>query len=192
LRRGMTDLRGTSISRAAYSQGGRFTRLSRVWKKSLWRVSVQIFHLTSWIVFARCSGSPKATSFLLHGHFRLLGSPPPASSSRFHTCRCGVCTTLVFSTNTHSGAFSVKAVSNYTGADDKDLTFSVGDVIEVSKTSNDGWWTGRLVNGRRRQRDGRLFPANLVVADRGAASIHVPRTIVQVRSRSPQGYYSPG
>ena len=69
----------------------------------------------------------------------------------------------------------MKAVSNYTGADDKDLTFSVGDVIEVSKTSNDGWWTGRLVNGRKRQRDRRLFPANLVVADRSVPSMPAPR-----------------
>jgi len=64
----------------------------------------------------------------------------------------------------------VKAIRNYIGEDDKDLTFSVGDIIEVSKTSNDGWWTGRLVTGRRGQRGWRLFPANLVVADSSAPS----------------------
>jgi hypothetical protein len=57
----------------------------------------------------------------------------------------------------------VKAISNYTGADDKDLTFCLGDIIEVSKTPNDGWWTGRLIKDRKRQPDWRFFPANLVV-----------------------------
>ena len=99
----------------------------------------------------------------------------------------GMYDSLVFSTNTHSGAVSVRAISNYTGSDDKDLTFSVGDVIEVSKTSNDGWWTGKLVNSRKRQRNGRLFPANLVVAD-----VRVPQpAAIIIRPRSPQRYYSP-
>jgi len=77
---------------------------------------------------------------------------------------------LVFSTNAQVFRL-VKAISNYIGADDKDLTFSVGDIIEVSKTSNDGWWTGRLVTGRRGQRAWRLFPANLVVAYRSSSPI---------------------
>jgi hypothetical protein len=58
---------------------------------------------------------------------------------------------------------SVRAIRDYVGADDKDLSFHAGDIIIVSKTSNDGWWTGRLENDSTKQPEDLLFPANFVV-----------------------------
>ena len=52
-------------------------------------------------------------------------------------------------TNKPSGArYQVKAVVNYTAKNARELSFKVGDIINVSQKSNTGWWQAEF-NGRR-------------------------------------------
>lgn len=50
----------------------------------------------------------------------------------------------------------VKAVFDHAGEDEDELTFEVGDIIEVIDSSDEGWWRGRF-NGAEG-----LFPVNFV------------------------------
>ncbi|GAA6066153.1 unconventional myosin-If [Tachysurus ichikawai] len=49
-----------------------------------------------------------------------------------------------------------RAVYQYVGQDVDELTFDVGDVIDLLKEDPSGWWTGRM-----RGKEG-LFPGNYV------------------------------
>jgi Variant SH3 domain/SH3 domain len=39
----------------------------------------------------------------------------------------------------------VKALYDYTGEEDEELSFRAGDIIAVTDTPEDGWWSGELV-----------------------------------------------
>jgi hypothetical protein len=57
------------------------------------------------------------------------------------------------------------AICDYDG-EEGDLKIGWGDVIEVLRTSNDGWWTGKVVRKDGGSEEG-TFPANLVVGRDG-------------------------
>ena len=50
----------------------------------------------------------------------------------------------------------VRATFDYTAIEDNDLTLKVGDVVEVLRDENKGWWIGQL-KGKLG-----LFPSNYV------------------------------
>ncbi|KAL0575008.1 formin-binding protein [Marasmius crinis-equi] len=63
----------------------------------------------------------------------------------------------------HKILFHVKALYSYAGELDKDFSFQAGDIIAVTATPNDGWWSGHLVDENKRQPGKHVFPSNFVV-----------------------------
>lgn len=57
---------------------------------------------------------------------------------------------------------SVKALYDYTATIDEEFDFQAGDIIAVTSTPEDGWWTGELLDEARRQRGRNVFPSNFV------------------------------
>ncbi|KAG6865464.1 hypothetical protein C0991_002291 [Blastosporella zonata] len=58
--------------------------------------------------------------------------------------------------------FYVKALYDYTATIEEEFDFQAGDVIAVTATPDDGWWSGELLDENRRE-DGRyIFPSNFV------------------------------
>ncbi|KAL0955639.1 hypothetical protein HGRIS_001872 [Hohenbuehelia grisea] len=58
--------------------------------------------------------------------------------------------------------FYVKALYDYTATIDEEFDFQTGDIIAVTATPEDGWWSGELLDERRRQRGRHVFPSNFV------------------------------
>lgn len=53
----------------------------------------------------------------------------------------------------------VKAIYDFNGQDPDDLSFKMGDLIEVLDSSDQyGWWTGRINGGKKGN-----FPSNYVI-----------------------------
>jgi SH3 domain-containing protein len=44
----------------------------------------------------------------------------------------------------------VKAIYNYDGVTDEELSLKVGDVVKVHERADDGWWTGTVVGEDRK------------------------------------------
>ncbi|KAJ7286846.1 SH3 domain-containing protein [Mycena rebaudengoi] len=59
--------------------------------------------------------------------------------------------------------FYVKALFNYTATIDEEFDFQEGDIIAVTATPEDGWWSGELLDESRRFRGKHIFPSNFVV-----------------------------
>ena len=57
---------------------------------------------------------------------------------------------------------SVKALYDYTATIDEEFDFQVGDVIAVTATPEDGWWSGILLDDGRRVPGRQVFPSNFV------------------------------
>ena len=57
---------------------------------------------------------------------------------------------------------SVKALYDYTATIDEEFDFQVGDVIAVTATPEDGWWSGILLDDGRRVPGRHVFPSNFV------------------------------
>ena len=57
------------------------------------------------------------------------------------------------------GAETATALYNYDGADENDLTFKKGDVIEITEKIDEGWWRGTMGGHEG------LFPSNYVKVD---------------------------
>ncbi|KAH6914073.1 SH3 domain-containing protein [Coprinopsis sp. MPI-PUGE-AT-0042] len=77
--------------------------------------------------------------------------PPPAAAAAGPT--------------TEDGApiqFYVKALYDYAATIDEEFDFQAGDIIAVTSTPEDGWWTGELLDEARRQRGRNVFPSNFV------------------------------
>ncbi|KDR82435.1 hypothetical protein GALMADRAFT_237754 [Galerina marginata CBS 339.88] len=49
---------------------------------------------------------------------------------------------------------------DYTATTDKEFDFKAGDIIVVTATPDDGWWSGELFDESRRQKGRNLFPSN--------------------------------
>ncbi|CAA7260509.1 unnamed protein product [Cyclocybe aegerita] len=69
------------------------------------------------------------------------------------------------STNQNSGnriLFYVKALYDYTATIQEEFDFQAGDVIAVTATPDDGWWSGELLDEARREEGRHVFPSNFV------------------------------
>ncbi|KAK0493078.1 SH3 domain-containing protein [Armillaria luteobubalina] len=58
--------------------------------------------------------------------------------------------------------FYVKALYDYTATIDEEFDFQAGDVIAVTATPEDGWWSGHLLDDARSQPGRHIFPSNFV------------------------------
>lgn len=58
--------------------------------------------------------------------------------------------------------FLVRALYDYTATIDEEFDFQAGDIIAVTSTPEDGWWTGELLDEARRQKGRNVFPSNFV------------------------------
>ncbi|KAJ6497415.1 SH3 domain-containing protein [Mycena sanguinolenta] len=59
--------------------------------------------------------------------------------------------------------FYVKALYDYTATIAEEFDFQAGDVIAVTATPDDGWWSGELLDEARREEGRHVFPSNFVV-----------------------------
>jgi hypothetical protein len=62
----------------------------------------------------------------------------------------------------HSSDNSVRALYDYAATIDEEFDFQAADIIAVTSTPEDGWWTGELLDEARRQRGRNVFPSNFV------------------------------
>jgi hypothetical protein len=58
---------------------------------------------------------------------------------------------------------TVKALFNYSATIDEEFDFQEGDIIAVTATPEDGWWSGELLDDSRRIPGKHIFPGNYVV-----------------------------
>ncbi|KAK0471555.1 SH3 domain-containing protein [Armillaria novae-zelandiae] len=58
--------------------------------------------------------------------------------------------------------FYVKALYDYKATIEEEFDFQVGDVIAVTATPDDGWWSGELLDEARREEGRHVFPSNFV------------------------------
>ncbi|KAK0212164.1 hypothetical protein DFS33DRAFT_1249486 [Desarmillaria ectypa] len=58
--------------------------------------------------------------------------------------------------------FYVKALYDYMATIDEEFDFQAGDVIAVTATPDDGWWSGELLDEARREEGRHIFPSNFV------------------------------
>ncbi|KAI0941569.1 hypothetical protein AcW1_003429 [Taiwanofungus camphoratus] len=58
--------------------------------------------------------------------------------------------------------FYVKALYDYQATIDEEFDFQAGDIIAVTATPEDGWWSGELLDEARRQPGRHVFPSNFV------------------------------
>ncbi|KAJ6497376.1 SH3 domain-containing protein [Mycena sanguinolenta] len=58
--------------------------------------------------------------------------------------------------------FYVKALFDYRATIDEEFDFQEGDIIAVTATPEDGWWSGELLDDSRRGRGRHIFPSNFV------------------------------
>ncbi|KAJ8077419.1 formin-binding protein [Marasmius tenuissimus] len=58
--------------------------------------------------------------------------------------------------------FYVEALYDYTATIDEEFSFQAGDIIAVTATPDDGWWSGELLDENRRMEGRHVFPSNFV------------------------------
>ncbi|KAJ7496597.1 SH3 domain-containing protein [Mycena latifolia] len=58
--------------------------------------------------------------------------------------------------------FYVKALYDYGATTAEEFDFQAGDVIAVTSTPDDGWWSGELLDEQRREDGRHVFPSNFV------------------------------
>ncbi|KAI6043491.1 hypothetical protein EDC04DRAFT_710864 [Pisolithus marmoratus] len=58
--------------------------------------------------------------------------------------------------------FYVKALYDYAATIDEEFDFQAGDIIAVTETPEDGWWSGELLDEARKQPGRHVFPSNFV------------------------------
>lgn len=56
----------------------------------------------------------------------------------------------------------VKAMYDYQATIEEEFDFQAGDIIAVTATPEDGWWSGELLDEQRRQPGRHVFPSNFV------------------------------
>lgn len=57
---------------------------------------------------------------------------------------------------------AVTALYDYQAVIDEEFDFQTGDVIAVTATPEDGWWSGELLDEARKQPGRHVFPSNFV------------------------------
>ncbi|KAJ7592188.1 SH3 domain-containing protein [Mycena floridula] len=65
-------------------------------------------------------------------------------------------------TDTGGVLFYVKALYDYQATIEEEFDFQAGDVIAVTATPDDGWWSGELLDEARREEGRHIFPSNFV------------------------------
>lgn len=58
--------------------------------------------------------------------------------------------------------YPVKALYDYQATIEEEFDFQAGDVIAVTATPDDGWWSGELLDEARRVEGRNVFPSNFV------------------------------
>ena len=61
-----------------------------------------------------------------------------------------------------SCVLTVKALYDYAATIEEEFDFQAGDVIAVTATPDDGWWSGELLDEARRVEGKNVFPSNFV------------------------------
>ena len=61
-----------------------------------------------------------------------------------------------------NNGFTVKALYDYSATIEEEFDFQAGDVIAVTATPDDGWWSGELLDEARRVEGKNVFPSNFV------------------------------
>jgi hypothetical protein len=56
----------------------------------------------------------------------------------------------------------VKALYDYQATIEEEFDFQAGDIIAVTATPEDGWWSGELLDEQRRVPRRHIFPSNFV------------------------------
>jgi hypothetical protein len=56
----------------------------------------------------------------------------------------------------------VEALYDYTATIEEEFDFQAGDIIAVTATPDDGWWSGELLDEERRKEGRHVFPSNFV------------------------------
>jgi len=51
---------------------------------------------------------------------------------------------------------------DYQATVEEEFDFQAGDIIAVTATPEDGWWSGELLDEKRRQPGRNVFPSNFV------------------------------
>ena len=59
-------------------------------------------------------------------------------------------------------SFAARALYDYTATIEEEFDFQIDDIIAVTSTPDDGWWTGKLVDETRREKGCNVFPSNFV------------------------------
>lgn len=85
----------------------------------------------------------------------------------FYSMVCGAVQTLCQDSNQIYAFFFinapiVKALYDYTATIEEEFDFQAGDVIAVTATPDDGWWSGELLDEARRVEGRNVFPSNFV------------------------------
>ena len=57
---------------------------------------------------------------------------------------------------------TVQALYDYQATIDEEFDFQAGDIIAVTATPEDGWWSGELLDEARRRPGRHIFPSNFV------------------------------
>ncbi|KAJ3711571.1 hypothetical protein C8R42DRAFT_635459 [Lentinula raphanica] len=66
------------------------------------------------------------------------------------------------STNGSKILFYVEALYDYTATIPEEFNFQAGDIIAVTDIPDDGWWSGELLDEKRREEGRNVFPSNFV------------------------------
>ena len=73
-----------------------------------------------------------------------------------------LCHPVLFTMGDDLRLCSVRALYDYAATIEEEFDFQAGDIIAVTSTPEDGWWTGELLDEARRQRGRNVFPSNFV------------------------------
>ncbi|GJE99068.1 hypothetical protein PsYK624_153090 [Phanerochaete sordida] len=85
-----------------------------------------------------------------------MGAPPPQAAPQ------GLPPTGAWADGGRRILFYVTALYDYRAVIDEEFDFQSGDVIAVTATPEDGWWSGELLDEARKQPGRHIFPSNYV------------------------------
>ncbi|KAH7883368.1 hypothetical protein F5I97DRAFT_233934 [Phlebopus sp. FC_14] len=96
------------------------------------------------------------------GHNNALYRPPSPGIARQPSPRGQTPPTGTYTDDGRPILFYVKALYDYSATIDEEFDFQAGDIIAVTDTPEDGWWSGELLDEVRRQSGRHVFPSNFV------------------------------
>ncbi|KAH8102219.1 hypothetical protein BXZ70DRAFT_930962 [Cristinia sonorae] len=98
-----------------------------------------------------------------YGHDRNAAPPPPAAPAPPPAApRQEPPPTGQYTEDGRGVLFYVKAMYDYQATIEEEFDFQSGDIIAVTDTPEDGWWSGELLDEARRQPGRHVFPSNFV------------------------------